>query len=287
MAIRYRRETVDGLSVFYREAGDPARPTLLLLHGYPTSSVMFRDLIPLLADDFHVIAPDLPGFGQTDMPSAREFDYTFDRLAEVIDKFVEQLGLGTFGIYVQDYGSPVGFRLALKRPDQVRAIVSQNGNAYEEGLVPEFWAPLREFWANWTPATEAPVAAAITDEATRWQYLHGETDPELVSPDAITLDIKLLERPGAREVQLQLFHDYRTNPPSYPAWQAFLRDRHPGVLAVWGRNDQIFGPDGARAFAKDVPDAEIHLLDAGHFALETQAATVADLIRDFLPKHVK
>lgn len=287
MAIRYRRETVDGLSVFYREAGDPARPTLLLLHGYPTSSVMFRDLIPLLADDFHVIAPDLPGFGQTDMPSVHEFDYTFDHLAEIVDKFVEQLGLGTFGIYVQDYGSPVGFRLALKRPDQVRAIVSQNGNAYEEGLVPEFWAPLREFWANWTQATEAPVAAAISDEVTRWQYLHGETDPELVSPDAITLDIKLLERPGAREVQLQLFHDYRTNPPSYPAWQAFLRDRHPGVLAVWGRNDQIFGPDGARAFAKDVPDAEIHLLDAGHFALETQAATVAALIRDFLPKHVK
>jgi len=287
MAIRYRRETVDGLSVFYREAGDPARPTLLLLHGYPTSSVMFRDLIPLLADDFHVIAPDLPGFGQTDMPSVHEFDYTFDHLAEIVDKFVEQLGLGTFGIYVQDYGSPVGFRLALKRPDQVRAIVSQNGNAYEEGLVPEFWAPLREFWANWTQATEAPVAAAISDEVTRWQYLHGETDPELVSPDAITLDIKLLERPGAREVQLQLFHDYRTNPPSYPAWQAFLRDRHPGVLAVWGRNDQIFGPDGARAFAKDVPDAEIHLLDAGHFALETQTATVAALIRDFLPKHVK
>ncbi len=287
MAIRYRRETVDGLSVFYREAGDPARPTLLLLHGFPTSSVMFRDLIPRLADDFHVIAPDLPGFGQTDMPSVSEFDYTFDHLAEIIDKFVEQLGLGTFGVYVQDYGSPVGFRLALKRPDQVRAIISQNGNAYDEGLVDEFWAPLREFWADRNPATEAPVAGALTPEMTTWQYVHGEVDPELVSPDAIALDNALLARDGAREVQLDLFYDYRTNPPSYPAWQAFLRDRKPGVLAVWGRNDKIFGPDGARAFARDVPDAEIHLLDAGHFALETQAGVVADLIREFLPKHVK
>ena len=286
MTIRYRRETVDGLSVFYREAGDPDRPTLLLLHGFPTSSVMFRDLIPRLADDFHVIAPDLPGFGRTDMPSVDEFDYTFYHLAEIVDKFVGRLGLGPFGIYVQDYGSPVGFRLALKRPDQVRAVISQNGNAYEEGLVPEFWAPLREFWADWNPATEAPVAGALTPEMTTWQYVHGETDPELVSPDAIAIDNALLARPGAREVQLRLFHDYRTNPPSYPAWQAFLRDRRPGVLAVWGKNDQIFGPDGARAFARDVPDAEIHLLDAGHFALETQAATIADLIRDFLPKHV-
>jgi pimeloyl-ACP methyl ester carboxylesterase len=286
MAIRYRRATVDGLSVFYREAGDPDRPTLLLLHGFPTSSVMFRDLIPLLADDFHLIAPDLPGFGQTDMPAVDEFDYTFDHLADVIDKFVDQLGLGAFGIYVQDYGSPVGFRLALKRPDQVRAIITQNGNAYEEGLVPEFWAPLREFWADWNPATEAPVAGALVPEMTVWQYLHGEPDAELVSPDAIALDNALLARPGARDVQLQLFHNYGTNPPLYPTWQAFLRERHPGVLAVWGGNDQIFGPDGARAFAKDVPDAEIHLLDAGHFALETQAPTIAALIRDFAPKHL-
>jgi pimeloyl-ACP methyl ester carboxylesterase len=284
--IRYRRVTVDGLSVFYREAGDPSKPTLLLLHGFPTSSVMFRDLIPLLADDFHLVAPDLPGFGQSDMPPVGEFTYTFDRLAEVVDAFVEQLGLGTFGIYVQDYGSPVGFRLALKRPDQVRAIVTQNGNAYEEGLVPEFWAPVRAFWADWNPATEAGAAAALEPEAVRWQYLHGETDPELVSPDAIALDNALLARPGAREVQLRLFHDYRTNPPLYPEWQAFLRERQPGVLAVWGGNDQIFGADGARAFAEDVPAAEIHVLDAGHFALETQSGVVAELIRRFLPKHI-
>nr|WP_211352940.1 alpha/beta hydrolase [Kutzneria buriramensis] len=284
--MRYRRVTVDGVSVFYREAGDPSKPTLLLLHGFPTSSVMFRDLIPLLADDFHLVAPDLPGFGRSDMPSVGEFTYTFDRLAEVVDAFVARLELGTFGIYVQDYGSPVGFRLALKRPDQVRAIVTQNGNAYEEGLVPEFWAPVRAFWADWNPETEAGAAAALEPEAIRWQYLHGEVDPELVSPDAIALDNALLARPGAREVQLRLFHDYRTNPPMYPEWQAFLRERQPGVLAVWGGNDQIFGADGARAFAKDVPDVEIHILDAGHFALETQAEVVAELIRQFLPKHL-
>jgi pimeloyl-ACP methyl ester carboxylesterase len=200
VVIRYRRTTVDGVSVFYREAGDPSKPTLLLLHGFPTSSVMFRDLIPLLADEFHLVAPDLPGFGQSDMPSVEEFTYTFDRLAEIVDAFVGKLGLGAFGVYVQDYGSPVGFRLALKRPEQVRAIVTQNGNAYEEGLVPEFWAPVRAFWADWNPETEAGAAAALEPEAIRWQYLHGEKDPELVSPDAIALDTALLARPGAREV---------------------------------------------------------------------------------------
>jgi pimeloyl-ACP methyl ester carboxylesterase len=272
---------VDGVNVFYREAGDRSRPTLLLLHGFPSSSHMFRDLIPLLADRFHVVAPDLPGFGQSAMPPREAFAYTFDHLAEVIDGFTEKLELDRFSVYVFDYGAPVGFRLALRHPERVTAIISQNGNAYEEGLS-DGWNPIRAYWKDASQANRDALRAFLSPETTKWQYTHGVSDETAISPDGYTLDTFYLARPGSAEIQLDLFGNYQSNVQLYPEFQKYMRTHRPRVLAVWGTNDPFFLPAGAEAFRKDVPDAQVVLFDTGHFALETHATQIAAVIRDFL-----
>lgn len=281
MTVTYRTATVDDLKVFYREAGDPNSPVLLLLHGFPSSSHMFRGLIPTLADRYHVIAPDMPGFGFTDAPDRAKFRYTFDRLAEVIDRFTETLGLRRFALYVFDYGAPVGFRLALRHPERVTALISQNGNAYIEGLS-EGWNPIQAYWKDPSPQNRAALRAFLAPETTQWQYTHGVPDPERLSPDAWTLDSALLARPDNDEIQLDLFGDYQSNVALYPKFQEYIRTRRPPLLAVWGKHDPFFLPPGAEAFKRDNPDAEVHLLDAGHFALESRGSEIAAIILDFL-----
>ena len=266
----YRNATVDGHTIFYREAGRPDAPAVLLLHGFPTSSHMFRDLIPLLADRFRVVAPDLPGFGFSDGPDRAAFPYTFDRLAAIIDRFTTIVGLERFAVYVFDYGAPIGFRLALAHPERITAVISQNGNAYEEGLS-EGWNPIQAYWREPTEARRAALRGFLTLEATKGQYTHGVADPSLIAPESYTLDSALLARPGNAEIQLDLFLDYASNVALYPRFQAYLRTHRPPVLAVWGRNDPFFLAAGAEAFRRDVPDAEIRFLDTGHFALETHA----------------
>jgi pimeloyl-ACP methyl ester carboxylesterase len=283
--IHYRSVDVGDHQVFYREAGDPGRPTILLLHGFPTSSHMFRDLIPKLAERFHLIAPDLPGFGHTASPARGQFAYTFDNLAKVIDGFIAAVGLSRYAIYVFDYGAPVGFRLALAHPERVTAIVSQNGNAYLEGLS-EGWNPIRAYWSEPSAANRTALRDFLKPETTRWQYTHGVAQPELVSPDGYTLDSALLARPGNDEIQLDLFGDYATNLALYPKFQAYFRDKHPPILAVWGKNDPFFLPPGADAFRRDNPEAEVHFYDTGHFALETHAAEIAEAIAKFLDRYV-
>lgn len=278
----HRYAVVDGKRLFYREAGDLAAPAIVLLHGYPTSSFMFRELIPRLAGDFHVIAPDHLGFGLSDAPGADEFPYTFDALTELTAGLLDQLGVRRYAIYVQDYGAPVGWRLALRDPSAITAIVSQNGNAYEEGFVPEFWAGVFAYHQRRDATTEAGMREALTLEAIRWQYLTGVPDETLVDPTTWWHDFHLVSRPGNDAVQLDLFHDYRTNRALYPRLHEYFRAHRPPLLAVWGSGDEIFGPAGARAFAKDLPDAEIHLLPGGHFLLETAVDEVAGLMRKFL-----
>lgn len=278
----YRSVAVDGIDIFYREAGSPEAPTLLLLHGFPSAGHMFRDLIPLLADRFHLVAPDLPGFGQSDMPARENFAYTFDHLADVIDRFTEVIGLKRFALYVFDYGAPVGFRLAVRHPDRITAIVSQNGNAYEEGLS-DGWSPVRAYWRDPTPANREALRAVLTPEATVFQYTHGVADVTRVSPDGYSLDNFYLSRPGVDEIQLDLFGDYKSNVALYPAFHAYFREYQPPFLAVWGRNDPYFLPPGAEAFKRDLPDAVVRFFDTGHFALETHAAEIASAIGDFLP----
>ena len=280
--VNYRTATVRGQRIFYREAGPADAPVIVLLHGFPTSSHMFRDLIPALADRYHVIAPDHLGFGYSAAPPADEFDYTFDALTDLTAGLLKQLGVSRYALYVQDYGAPIGWRLALADPAAVTAIITQNGNGYDAGFVPEFWRTVWDYQR--TPDAEDAIRGALTLESTRWQYLAGAPDESLVSPDTWTHDYALLSRPGNDAVQLALFRDYATNPPMYPALHEYLRREQPPVLAVWGAHDPIFGPDGARAFAADVPDAEIHLLDGGHFLLETAGDEVAALIRDFLAR---
>ena len=277
----YRTASVDGLKVFYREAGDPLAPAVLLLHGFPTSSHMYRDLIPALADRYHVVAPDLPGFGFTDAPDRMSFHYSFDHLADIVDRFTEVLGLERYAIYIFDYGAPVGFRLALRHPERITAIISQNGNAYLEGLS-EGWNPIQAYWKNPTPENRAALRAFLKPEATQWQYSHGVSDVERLSPDAWTLDTALLSRPGNDEIQLDLFGDYQSNVALYPKFQEYMRKHRPPLLAVWGKNDPFFLPAGAEAFKRDNPAAEVHLIDAGHFALESRAPEIATLIREFL-----
>jgi pimeloyl-ACP methyl ester carboxylesterase len=280
--VHHRYATVDGHRVFYREAGAADAPAVVLLHGFPTSSFMFRELIPRLADRYHVIAPDHLGFGLSDAPTVDEFDYTFDALTDVTAGLLGRLGVTRYALYVQDYGAPIGWRLALRDPDAVTAVISQNGNAYEEGFVEEFWAPIFAYHRDPTPAGAEAVAQGLSLDGIRWQYLAGVPDPTLVSPDTWHHDHALVSRPGNAEVQLALTTDYATNRPLYPAVHDWLRERQVPVLAAWGEHDPIFGPDGARAFAKDTAGAEVHLLDGGHFLLESAGAEVAALIRDFL-----
>ena len=280
-SISYRYADVDGVKVFYREAGRQGAPKLLLLHGFPSSSHMFRDLVPKLADRFHIVAPDLPGFGQSDMPARDRFAYTFDHIAEVIGRFTEVVGFDRFAMYVFDYGAPTGFRLAVKHPERIAAIISQNGNAYEEGLS-EGWNPIRAYWKEPLQANREALRALLTHETTVWQYTHGVQDASLVSPDGYALDDFYLSRPGADEVQLDLFRDYRSNVALYPAFQQYFRTHQPPLLAVWGKNDPFFLPAGAEAFRRDLPAAVVRFLDTGHFALETHAAEVAVAIGEFL-----
>ncbi|MET0552023.1 MAG: alpha/beta hydrolase [Vicinamibacteria bacterium] len=281
----HRTVEVDGLSIFYREAGPQDAPTILLLHGFPSSSRMFRDLIPALADRFHVVAPDYPGFGQSSMPPLADFDYSFDRLAGVMERFTERLGLSRYSLYVQDYGAPVGFRLAVRHPERVQALVIQNGNAYDEGLR-EFWDPLKAYWRDPSDAHRAALAQSLELPATRWQYTHGARRPELVSPDNWLVDQYLLDRPGNKAIQLQLFYSYGSNPPLYPQWQEYFRRHQPPTLIVWGRNDPIFPPEGAHPYRRDLKDVELHLLETGHFALEEDGDEIARLMRAFLERRV-
>jgi pimeloyl-ACP methyl ester carboxylesterase len=279
--ISFRKADVGGLNLFYREAGGKDAPAILLLHGFPSAGHMFRDLIPLLADRFRVIAPDLPGFGQSDMPDRGAFAYTFDNVARVIDRFTETIGLTSFTVYVFDYGAPTGFRLAIWHPERVTAIISQNGNAYAEGLS-EGWKPIRAYWEEPSQANRDALRAFLAPETTVWQYTHGVADPTAVSPDGYSLDNFYLARPGAAEVQLDLFGDYKSNVALYPEFQAYFRTRKPPLLAVWGRNDPFFLPAGAEAFKRDIPGAVVRFFDTGHFALETHAGEIATAIRDFL-----
>ncbi|MFF1894372.1 alpha/beta fold hydrolase [Streptomyces sp. NPDC058206] len=281
-AVHHRTATVNGLEVFYREAGDPQAPDVVLLHGFPTSSHMFRHLIPALADRYHVIAPDHIGFGQSAMPALENFPYTFDALTEVTSDLLQHLGVDRFAMYVQDYGAPIGWRLALRAPDRITAIISQNGNAYVEGFVKPFWVGVFAYAQAPGPDTEAPMRGALTAEITRWQYVNGVADPSLVSPDNWVHDQALLDRPGNDEIQLKLFRDYPTNVDLYPQVHQYFRDSQVPLLAVWGANDEIFGPAGAEAFSTDLPNAEIHLLESGHFALESHLEPITEHIRDFL-----
>ncbi len=287
VSVRHKTVKVGELVIFYREAGPNDAPTVLLLHGFPTSSQMFRKLIPTLADQYHLVAPDYPGFGHSSMPARDKFSYTFDNLAKVIDAFTEKLGLTSYALYVQDYGAPVGFRLAQKHPERITAIVVQNGNAYDEGLDNNFWKPIKEYWRepNSTVKRDA-IRGLVTYEATRWQYLHGVKNPELVSPDGAAHDQFLLDRKGNDEIQLDLFLSYGSNPPLYPLWQEYFRTHQPPMLIAWGKNDQIFPPAGAEPYKRDIKRLEYHLIDAGHFALETDGDTIAGLMREFLAKYV-
>jgi pimeloyl-ACP methyl ester carboxylesterase len=283
--VAYRTADVDGFDVFYREAGDRSRPTLLLLHGFPTSSHMYRNLITLLADRFHIVAPDLPGFGLSAQPARSEFSYTFAKLAEVIGRFTEVIGLERYALYVFDYGAPTGFRLALAHPERVTAIISQNGNAYEEGLS-DGWIPTQTYWRDPSDANRQALRDMLTPAMMRWQYEHGVADISKVSPDGYSLDAFYMNRPERDEVQLDLFLDYASNVALYPAFQAYFREHRPALLAIWGKNDPFFLPAGAEAYKRDLPAAEVRMLDTGHFALETHATEIADAIGDFLNRHV-
>jgi pimeloyl-ACP methyl ester carboxylesterase len=279
--IHYRAADVNGLKISYREAGRTDASTLLFLHGFPTAGHMFRDLIPLLADSFHLVAPDLPGFGQSDLPPRDKFKYSFENLADVVDRFTAVVGLKRFAVYIFDYGAPVGLRIALKHPERISAIVSQNGNAYEEGLS-DGWNPIRKYWEDPSQTNRDALRAFLKPETTLWQYTHGVSDATTVSPDGYSLDNFYLARPGADEAQLDLFGDYKTNVALYPTFQKYFRDHKPPLLAVWGKNDPFFLPPGAEAFKRDIPGALVRFFDTGHFALETHAAEIAAAIRDFL-----
>lgn len=285
MTVRFHTVEVDGLKLFYREAGDASRPTLLLLHGFPSASHMFRDLIPELADTYHVIAPDLPGFGMTEQPPREQLTYTFEAITNIVDRFTQVLGLDTFALYVFDYGAPVGFRLAVRHPERITAIVTQNGNTYVEGISDAF-APIKAYWNDPTKANRDALRSMLAPATTLFQYTHGVDDPSKVSPDGRNLDDFYLARPGNDEIQLDLMLDYQTNVALYGTVQAYLREYQPPVLAIWGKNDPFFMPPGAEAFKRDVPDADVRFVDSGHFALETHAAEIGAVMREFLARHL-
>jgi pimeloyl-ACP methyl ester carboxylesterase len=282
---QHKTVEVDGLDIFYREGGDRANPAVLLLHGFPTSSFMFRNLIPALADEFHLVAPDYPSYGHSSFPAKREFDYSFERFHEIVLGFVDAVGLDAFSIYIQDYGAPIGLRIASRHPERVQALIVQNGNAYMEGFTP-MWEPLFAFAGNRHHETEASVRGLLTHDAVRWLWTHGMRHPEAVPPEAWTLDAQNLDRIGNREIQLDIFYDYRLNIPEYETFQQYFRIHQPPTLVTWGRGDEIFGPEGAAAYKRDLPDAEVHLLETGHFALEDDLELIADKIRRFLRKNV-
>jgi pimeloyl-ACP methyl ester carboxylesterase len=286
MTVQYRSAGVAGGTVAYREAGRPGDPALLLLHGFPASSFMYRNLMPALADRFHLVAPDYPGFGNSEAPDPDRWAYTFDHLADTVEALVDHLDLCRYGLVMHDYGAPVGFRLALRRPEAVDFLVIQNANAYAEGFT-GVWDGLRRFWDDRTPETEAPLHAFLEPDGVRWIYTEGTRDPQRISPDNWNLDLAVLARPNARRINLDLFHDYRTNPEQYPAWHDYLRRRRPPTLILWGEHDPIFTPEGGRAYVRDLPDAELHLLDTGHFALEDHGDEVAGLIRAFHTTRVR
>ncbi|KQP07945.1 alpha/beta hydrolase [Methylobacterium sp. Leaf99] len=281
--IHHRTATIDGVDVFYREAGSADAPVVVLLHGFPTSSHMFRNLIPLLADHYRVIAPDYPGFGESDAPDHKTFAYTFAHFANIVDELLGRLGATRYALYVMDYGAPVGYRLALKHPERVTALVVQNGNAYEEGLL-AFWDPIKAYWADDSKANREALSVLVAPGTTRFQYVDGVADVSRIDPDNWRHDQALLDRPGNKDIQLDLFRDYGTNVPLYPAFQAFFRAHQPPTLIVWGRNDTIFPAEGAHPYLRDLPDAEMHLLDTGHFALEDKLDVIAPLMRDFLDR---
>ncbi len=285
-SVRYHTVSIDGVDLFYREAGRKDAPAVLLLHGFPTSSHMYRNLISALADKYRVIAPDYPGFGQSAMPDRAKFSYTFGNYAQLVEALTEKLGVDRYALYVMDYGAPVGFRLAAKHPERVTALIVQNGNAYVEGIQ-KFWEPIQKYWASGSEEDREAIRWLTSLKATKWQYTHGVPDTTLVSPDSWTMDQARLDRPGNQEIQLDLFYDYRTNIPLYPEWQAYLRKHQPPTLVVWGKNDQIFVVDGADPYKRDLPNAEIHLIDTGHFALETHGQEIAGLIRDFLGRSLR
>ncbi len=306
--VAYRTVTIEDVEIFYREAGNSDHPTLLLLHGFPTSSHMFRDLIPALADQYHLVAPDYPGYGFSSMPSVEEFDYSFDNIARIIEKFTDEIGLKKYSLYLMDYGAPVGFRIATSRPDRVEALVIQNGNAYVEGIENNFWEPIMEywkdrgavnkgldndFWKNVKAAYKQPnmtnddaLRFLVTLGATKWQYTNGVPDVEAISPDNWGHVQPLLDREGNQEIQLQMFYSYGSNPPLYPAWQEYLREYQPPTLIVWGKNDEIFPAAGAEPYKRDLKDLEYHLIDTGHFALESHGHEIAELMRNFLNRKV-
>jgi pimeloyl-ACP methyl ester carboxylesterase len=307
--VLYQIAQIDGLDIFYREAGPKNAPTVLLLHGFPTSSHMFRHLIPALAERYHVVAPDYPGYGNSSMPAVSEFDYTFDRFADIVEKLTNKLGLDRYSLYVMDYGAPVGFRLAAKHPERVDALIIQNGNAYVEGIDNDFWEPIKAYWKDrkaqgqglgnawWQSfltahgkssiSNEDALRLLVTIEATKWQYTHGTRNPQAISPDNWHVDQRLLDRPGNQEIQLKMFHDYGSNPPLYPRWQAYFREHQPPTLIVWGKNDMIFPAAGAHPYKRDLKNIEFHLLDTGHFALEEDGDHIADLMLRFLDRHVR
>jgi pimeloyl-ACP methyl ester carboxylesterase len=287
VTVHYEYANVDGLKIFYREAGDPSVPTILLLHGFPTSSHMYRNLIPLLADKYHVIAPDLPGFGFSDAPDRTKYKYTFENIANTMDRFTEVVGLKKFAIQVFDYGAPTGYRIALKHPERITAIISQNGNAYEEGLSKN-WSPIQKYWKDPTEENRAALKGFLKLDAIRdFQYINGANSPNLIAPESYTLDAALLARPGNEDIQLDLFLDYASNVALYPKFHEYFRKAHPPLLAVWGKNDPFFIPPGAEAYKKDLPNAEVHLYNAGHFALESDLPEIATEIRQFLAKNLK
>jgi pimeloyl-ACP methyl ester carboxylesterase len=284
--VAYQTVKIDGLDISYREAGPKDAPAILLLHGFPTSSHMYRNLIPALSDNYHLIAPDYPGYGQSSAPPRDQFTYTFDNVAALIDKFTETIGLSNYALYVQDYGAPVGYRLAAKHPERVTAIVVQNGNAYEEGIDNDFWKPIKAYWKEPTQANRDVLRAALKYDTTRWQYFNGARDKTSISPDGPVHDQYLLDRKGNDEIQLDMLLSYGSNPPLYPKWQEYFRKYQPPLLIVWGKNDQIFPAAGAEPYKRDLKTIEFHLLDTGHFALEEDGDTIAGLMRAFLGKHV-